>query len=391
MRLGLLLPVVVTGACWAQPEATVVREGPYWVRTLTGSIGVSQRVQVRITSRGAVAVRGNDGGDLRYTLRARVKAASESEARRLLDAYTVQARPGAGTVQLVVLGGGRGVFALAPELTVQAPKAVTNLVVETGAGDIRVEDIDGELNAVTGGGHFWIDRIGGTVSARTGGGEIHVGLVAGALRCLSGGGRIRVERVDGESVIETAGGEILVREARGPLRASTAGGSIHVERAARSVTAATAGGMIEVKDAGGTVTARSSGGPIQVGRAAGVRCETAAGTVRLDGVSGGLHVATMAGSILADLLPGGRLEDSSLSATSGDVVVTIPSDLAVTVRARTEPGGNAGKIVSDFAEIRWQAPGAPGYGAAVAEGALNGGGPVLRISVQGGAIHLRKK
>ncbi len=77
-----------------------------------------------------------------------------------------------------------------------------------------------------------------------------------------------------------------------------------------------------------------------------------------------------------------------LSTNTGDITVFIPSNLAMTVVARNESSG-AGRIVSDFPEFRslQNAAVAP----RVVQGALNGGGPVLRLIVRDGTIYLRRE
>src|SRR5262249_39845392 len=105
--------------------------------------------------------------------------------------------------------------------------------------------------------------------------------------------------------------------------------------------------------------------------------------------SGPLRVSTAAGSILAELFPGMPMEDSSLVAGSGDITVLIPSKLAVSVMAASQTGG-ARRIVSDFSEVRVRSAGmfqAP----MLAEGSINGGGPMLNLSAASGVIYLRKK
>lgn len=82
------------------------------------------------------------------------------------------------------------------------------------------------------------------------------------------------------------------------------------------------------------------------------------------------------------------MSDSILSTNAGDITVLIPSNLALTVEASNESGG-AGWIHSDFSQVRMQAGGLPG-GPATAGGALNGGGPLLRVNALGGTIYLRR-
>jgi len=126
-----------------------------------------------------------------------------------------------------------------------------------------------------------------------------------------------------------------------------------------------------------------------VNSAKGVRCESDSGAIRLRNVDGSLRAVTAAGNIIAELLAGRPLEDSMLSTNAGDITVYIPSNLAMRVLARNESGG-AGRIVSDFPEIRVRQDGAS-IAPLVAEGAINGGGPILRLVARAGTIYVRRE
>ena len=151
--------------------------------------------------------------------------------------------------------------------------------------------------------------------------------------------------------------------------------------------ASTGGGPIDVGQAHGVVTAKNSGGPVQVGSAEGVRCESAAGGVHLDNISGSVRVTTAIGSIIASLLAGKPMTDSFLSTGGGDITVFIPSNVGVTVRAQNELSDSIRRIVSDFPGISVRVEG----GQVIAEGPVNGGGPVLRISGTGGTIFIKRQ
>jgi DUF4097 and DUF4098 domain-containing protein YvlB len=276
------------------------------------------------------------------------------------------------------------------DLKLVAPRGLLETILETRGGVVDAADMDGSIRIGTAGGNIHLDRIGRSATVKTGGGEIRVGRVDGSLRCLSAGGSIRVDRTGGETWCETAGGEITVRDAGGPLHVSTEGGNVEVVRAEGSVTASSAAGLIEVRQAGGPVHAETKGGSIQVGSAHGARCESAAGTIRVKSVSGSLRIVTASGSILAELVPGVPLQDSFLSTGGGDITVLIPSNLAVSVQARNESPGVGGRIVSDFSEIQVRRVEHGATRPSIAEGALNGGGPVLRIAAAGGIIYLRR-
>jgi DUF4097 and DUF4098 domain-containing protein YvlB len=146
--------------------------------------------------------------------------------------------------------------------------------------------------------------------------------------------------------------------------------------------------MIQIGQAGGPVTADTRGGSIQVGAAPGVRAESAQGTVRVRGPSGPMDVSTAFGNILAELISGAKLRDSTLAAASGDITVFIPSNFPVTVMVLNDRGGYP-QLMSDFREVREIAlPFA--RSPVVAQGVINGGGPVLRINAGTGVVYLRK-
>ena len=384
------LIVGVAFGALAQDESHLTRQGAYWVRTVRGTVNRSPLQKFHAETVGNVALQGESGDSAVYTLTARVKARDERDAQALLAGIEVQSGTAGDRGYLMVRRGDlngqpNGVDL---ELSISVPRALREVLIRTRGGSVRAVDLDGALEARSGGGDMQVDKVRGTADIRTGGGDIQVGTVAGALRCFSGGGKIQVQNAGGESWFETGGGEIVVHQAMAPVHASAAGGNIRIDRAASSVFVSTAGGLIDVGQANGAVTAESSGGAIQVNGANGVRCDSAGGAIRLRSIAGALNASTNAGSILAELTGGRPIQDSLLSTRAGDVTVLIPSNFPVTVVARN---GTAGRIISDFPEIRVRAASQAGGMPVAAEGALNGGGPVLRINVMGGAIYLRRK
>ena len=388
MPLKKLLLASAAFIAYAQ-EAPIRREGAYWVQVLTGSIPLPAGSKLKVETRGPITVQGGPSDGISYRVKKRVRANSEQRARALLSAGALRAdlRGGVATIALAELWRDAAVSA---EISVTSRPDLHSSRLETRGGDIQVYDLRGAVQAESGGGLIQMDRIGSDVVARTGGGEIRLGEIAGSIRCFSGGGLIRVGKAGKESWLETAGGDILVQESKGPLHTSTAGGNIHVNRAAATVVARTAGGRIEVTQADGIVLADNSGGSIAVGTAAGARLASAGGSIRLRGSSGSLNAVTDVGSILAELVRGARLQDSQLSTGAGDITVYIPSNIPLTVRALSE-AGSAGRIVSEFSEILVRQAAMESRDGLLAEGALNGGGPVLRLTSTGGTIYLKRQ
>lgn len=381
-----LVPVAM-GVVIAQTNPTAKREGPYWTEISSGTLNAAPRLKVG--ARGPVVIRGENRSDILYTVKRRVRARTQAEAERLFESVAVKTKTAGGVCYLVILASNPA--QVSSELEIRAPRRLRLVSVENQGGAINGREFDGDFSADTNAGQVILDRIAGSVTARTGGGDVMLGRVGGSARCLSGGGSITVDSVAGESWFESVGGEVRIREAGGPVRASTAG-NIVVERAAQSVTAQASGGIIEVRQAGGPVTAEVSDGGIQVASAANIRCELASGAIRLRNVSGALRATTGIGTVLADLLSGAAFQDSILNTGRGDVIVTIPSNASLRIWAQTDPACRGGRIVSDFPEIRPRpAADALCVKPVVAEGSLNGGGPVLRVSAAGGAVYLRRQ
>ena len=387
MRVKATVVFCAVAAAVAAAEPPITREGQWWVEVSSGKIPLPAQ-SLKIHMRGPVRVSGVPGASAaEYVFRKRVRAANEAEARKLLRELILRAGPvaGAGAITLVYPARPRAIA----ELEVRVPASLRRTVVETHSGDVTISSVAGQVQAKSGAGIIQMDRVGGDVSARTAGGDIRLGHIGGRVNCFSGGGAIEVQSTGGESWFETAGGEIHIGVSGGPVHASTAGGNIHISRARASVAARTAGGRIEVEEARGIVVAGNSGGSIQIGAAQGVRLEATGGSIRLRGSSGALRAVSDVGSIQAELHGGLRLQDSVLSTGAGDITVYIPSNIAVTVHALNE-SGRLGRIISEFPEIpvrRAVEESGPGT---LAEGALNGGGPVLRLTSTGGTIYLRR-
>jgi len=350
-------------------EAPVTREGAYWVGNIGDSFPISV-TSLRVHTRGNVVVRKEAGDQVTYRVRQQVRAANEEQARALLGGGVRQVGSRRGLMVLDLQPISAGI--VRTDIEIGVPAQVSALNIQTDLGGINVGDYDG------------------SVQLTTGGGDIQLGKIGGAVQCFSGAGEVTIERAGGLIQCTTVGGNMLVRDAAGLVELSNQlGGNIRVDKTAGDVRAHSAQGMIEVGQAGGAVFADTKGGFIQVGSARGVQAESMAGTVRVKNDAGPMNLAAMAGDILAELLNGARMQNSSLMTGTGDITVLIPANLAMSVMARTSNGG-APRIVSDFPEIRvtpakfFQSP-------MVAQGTINGGGPVLNLNVSSGVIYLRRK
>jgi hypothetical protein len=354
------------------------REGDSWVRVYSGSIPAASRLRIR--GHGPVTVITGPGRSISYSVVVSVMTASQVRAQMAVKQQPIRVETDGDWAVLTTPGG-----PVLSTVTIQAPR-LEALAVGTTNGAVTARGIDGAVDVNTGAGELTCDRVRGDCTLVTGGGDIHVGEVGGALHCATRGGHIGVKTVRGAAVLSTDGGDIEALVAGGSVDAQTGAGTVHVGSANGAVAATSGGGEIVVDKAAGIVTARNLAGPVRVGAAAGVRCESHSGGVRLNNITGAMRVSTSAGNIFASLL-NGRLADSLLATGNGDITVVIPANVGVNVRAVNNMTDNMRRIVSDFRQLEARLRGA----ALVAEGPVNGGGPLLQIQGTGGTIFIKRQ
>ena len=369
----------------------VTRQGKVWVEEV--ECGASVRPDGRLvlrTDMGSVMVETAADNSLRCQVHLRAYAGTEDEARRLLRGYElgIQTLPDGGvSLRGRVAGSPRH---LKVDYEVRVPQRF-NLDLETRAGHLHVQNLEGSLKAITAGGEIRAGDVSGAVRAETAGGSIILGRVGQRVEARTAGGSIRVGDVAGPAVLETSGGEIVAGRIGGSGRAITAGGDVKLRGAGADLLVQTAGGQIYIGEAGAGVKAETAGGSIQVDAVRGpVEVRTAGGCIYLDRVDSAVQAATSAGTIRAQITANSDSFGASLLQTSfGDVEVFLPPDLPLTIDATIQNAAGH-KILSDFpleiknGESNFRPRTVQGHGA------LNGGGVMLRLRTTAGNIEIRK-
>lgn len=341
-----------------------------WVEQLSGALPAKKMIKVSTTA-GPIHLTGGQQSDITYTISKHVRAGSEESARRELARlrFTVNAAGETAVLRGECDSESRGYVGF--DLNVPAQTAFAKL--ETSGGTISANNIAGKLHATTGGGSIQMDQIGEGY-ASSGGGNIDVGKVERDVRVETGGGTIKIATVGGQIVASSGGGTLIIGTGKG-MSLETGGGTIEVNKCTGEMKASTGGGSIYVKEVSGHAQVESGGGSIHVGP-----------------VRGGLRVETGSGPIVAVLANGGEgFTDSRLETSAGDIVVYIPDDLKVTIRAAVEVARGSG-IHSDFSGLKITTPNQQwGPREVYAEGSLNGGGPVLHVHTTTGSIEFRRE
>ena len=205
-----------------------------------------------------------------------------------------------------------------------------NVDLKTSGGGISVADLEGEVRSQTLGGGLRFGNITGSVWGRT------------------SGGSIKLEGTEGDADVETSGGGITLGNVVGEVEAKTTGGSIRIDKATGSVNANTSGGNITVEEVLGNINAKTLGGSVKA------------------------YISRQ---------PEG---DCSLQTSGGNVTAYVLEDIAVDVDARTT-GGRVSSDIPVTTVVQGKVRGNR------LQGAINGGGPQLKLRTLGGSIRLCKK
>lgn len=393
MKLHYQVVALLALAAWTAPlraqDTRLMRSGNAWVEVVRGSLPALRNLKVS-TDFGAVSVRGGSPQGITYTVRKRLSSNSESYARRQFDLFTVHAYQKADFA--ILEAECSGAEKISVDITVNVPRDLAFAKLETRGGSVEVANIAGRVEAETAGGSMHIVDIGGAVHAQTSGGSIEVGNIGGDSKLETAGGSISIRSVVGKIQAETAGGSIELGSATQSAYLSTAGGSIQVKKCDGELRASTAGGSVEIGDVGGRAILETSGGSIRLLSARDVvRASTSGGGIRLTGLTRGVTARTAAGPIYAEFTADkGSFSESYLETNVGDVIVFLPPSLPVTVRA-TIDAAMGHRLLSDFPDVKiTQEGGEWGAREIYGQGAINGGGPLLKIRTTAGNIELRR-
>jgi DUF4097 and DUF4098 domain-containing protein YvlB len=388
--VGLAGALAVLASLATAQETHVSREGGTWGQMMTGSLTAVKTLRVKVDM-GSVVVRGGQQQDINYVVHTNFKTSSEQEARHQFEQYKVTAYVKGDTAWIVGdWQGGRQPRHFSGEFSINVPREMVLVKLETAGGNVDTTGIAGRVEAESGGGSMRLDDIGGGVSAETGGGSIDVGTVSGDLGLHTGGGSIEIRHANGKIIAETGGGTIRIESGSQGASVETGGGSVEVRQCAGKVKVSTGGGSVDLSDVGGPAEIETGGGSIHLTSAKGhVHAETGGGGIELYGVPSA-NAETGAGGITVKLVnTGGDRHDSDLETGAGDITVYIASDVAINVRASVDMGSGH-KITSDFPEIHVSSEGDQWSKTLTADGSLNGGGPIVKVHTSSGDICIKK-
>ncbi len=180
------------------------------------------------------------------------------------------------------------------------------------------------------------------------------------LRAHTASGDLWIEGVTGTHQVSTASGDITIADARDALTLSSKSGDVVLGATEGNVTVSTLSGDISVNGFSGELHAT-----------------TKSGDVRVEGASGQFTLKTLSGDVDLDV---DALEGPLLvSAVSGSIRVTLPDQVAATLRAKTVTGEISCDLPLDAGANRTSS---------LVQATVSGGGTEVELSTVSGDVHL---
>ena len=245
-----------------------------------------------------------------------------------------------------------------------------NLEIETEGGDIRADELQGDIKLITAGGNLNVQSVRGETVLQSSGGDINIQNCQGRFRVHTSGGTIELFENQGQYNVSALGGDIRLSTVKGDVELMTMGGSIFVHNlTGEKLNCRTSSGNIIAEEINGNFFGQTQDGNIQVESLKGLcNLTTANGDINTDYLRGTLVLDAANGNIIGENIFGpiqaytssGDIDfkisyDSgssdysiSLETVSGNIDVSVPKNLPVTIEAEVEGGKTAGVISSDI-------------------------------------------
>ena len=378
----MVLFAVTLPLCAQQQK--IYREGNTWVEEVSGTLPTARELRIN-TDIGSVEVQGNSP-HITYVVRKRSYLPSPEAAKRQFDQLRISAGKMGESVAIQGKLTSKNVVRFGAEFIVQVPRDLNVVKVQTRMGSLTFGSIAATIVATTGAGLIKMDDLAGPVKISSGGGNVEAGNLGGDLTFTSGASDVRVSNVGGQTQVNLGGGRVYIGTAKAST-IQTGAGSIQVQKCFGDLHVVSGGGNLNLGDVYGAVEAQTEGGSVRVASATGpVQVTTGGGSVTLFNLGRGAQVETGAGPVTVEFLGNHGFTDSYLHTASGDVTVCFANSMPVTVHANSDMASGHG-IITDFPSLNIsQQGGVFSPRSMSAEGAINGGGPALRIRTTIGQI-----
>jgi DUF4097 and DUF4098 domain-containing protein YvlB len=188
--------------------------------------------------RGNVEIRSIRGDEVRIVVERTVSVDRRSDAKEILETHKLDMAQKGNAVILssrveqrrFKYRSWKGDDRIRIRIIVEVPRQF-EVMVSTGAGNVAVDDLEGQLDIRSGAGNVEVGDVEGEVSIVSGSGVVDVGRVSGPVAVHTGAGNIEITAVDGQLSAVTGAGDItafIVEQPTGDSQLISGAGNVTV-------------------------------------------------------------------------------------------------------------------------------------------------------------------
>lgn len=241
--------------------------------------GTSVKEVKIVNSFGEIKILPSNGSSIKVEAKVKVKYNDENRARQYIK-EVIEIKEGSTTEISIKTpsDSDRKDYAKArADMVVYVPASVS-VNAENSFGDLRAKGISGSCVLESKNGEIKAEDIGGDVTIRNAFGDIEAKDIGGKADISNKNGEILAEGIGGAAVLEThfgdvdavkIGGDLTVINNNGEINASNIGGKADIKTAFGDVTADHVGGGLIIDNKNGRVEAKNIGGNAQIKNAFG--------------------------------------------------------------------------------------------------------------------------
>ncbi len=204
---------------------------------------------------GAIEVKTNDSlKEIRITAEIVIRKLSEKDAEEYVKNWKVDLVKNGDVASFVYNGKNKKNTRFSKknisvefDLVVEMPKNM-NLTIDTGAGNIKIADLIGDIKLESGAGNISVTNVNGNIDVNTGAGNMRFKKITGNVDADSGAGNMTFFDIKGDIAADCGAGNISIETCNGYIDVDTGIGNIDISGVSKKVKANTGLGKCTIDD-----------------------------------------------------------------------------------------------------------------------------------------------
>ena len=218
--------------------------------------------------------------------------------------------------------------------------SVGEIHIRTSSGDVDLKELTGETDIQSSSGYLTVGSITGNTQLKTSSGDISIKEITGDTKVESSSGYQVIETLTGNAQLNSTSGDVSIQSMNGGTRIETASGYVRILEGSGDRSLTTSSGNITVKGTEGNFQVSTQSGDVQINMQKGAgSIDTSSGDTQLglEELAGTLDIDSSSGYVNIKLSTKNEFEFEA-DTGSGDIATFFDSDLSFSSRGHHAQG-----------------------------------------------------